>query len=64
MLELLRIAKVNVIYIENILTFIIEISLINSFNFVLYKSIPLPVKIHDDICVIIKPTSDRIDSNR
>lgn len=57
-LELLRISKVNIVYVKNILNFIIKLPLVNSFNFVLYKSIPLPVNIHNEIFVIIEPMSE------
>lgn len=66
MLELLPIGEINVVYVEVVLTFIIEIPLIDNFKFVMYKSIPLPIKIHDNICIIIEPTSDyvAIDKSR
>lgn len=61
--ELLRLATVNIVYVRNILTFIIEFPLINNFEFILYKSIPLPVKLNNDVYLVIEPTN-RIHSDR
>jgi len=58
--ELLRLATVNIVYVRNILTFIIEITLINNFEFILYKSIPLPAKLNNDVYLVIEPTSEYI----
>lgn len=58
--ELLRLITTNIVYVENVLIFIIEIPLINNYEFILYKNIPLPINIHDNNYVIIAPTSDYI----
>ncbi|KAL4155989.1 hypothetical protein QTP88_000024 [Uroleucon formosanum] len=43
--ELLRIVEISVVYVKGILMFIMEIPLIDNYDFMLYKSIPLPVKV-------------------
>lgn len=58
--ELLRLAKVNIVYVKNILTFIIEIPLINNFEFILYKFIYSTVKLNIDVYLVIEPTSEYI----
>lgn len=58
--ELLHLATISIIYVNNVLTYIIEIPLINNFKFVLYKPIPLPAKLTNDVYVIIEPCSEYI----
>jgi len=61
--ELLRIGEINVAYIKDVITVIIEIveiPLIDNFKFVIFKSIPLPNKLHDNVYIIIEPISDYI----
>lgn len=55
---LMRLVTISVIYVQNILIFTIEIPLINNYEFMLYKTIPLPVKIKDDVYAIVESTSD------
>lgn len=64
--ELLRIININVVYIKGILIFIIEIPLVSSYDFVLYKSIPLPTKIHNNLYAIMQVNSEyvAIDKSR
>jgi len=57
--ELLRIVEVSVVYLEGILFFTIEIPLVND-NLILYKSIPLPLKVYNNFYSIIEPTFDYI----
>ncbi|KAE9523912.1 hypothetical protein AGLY_015800 [Aphis glycines] len=45
---------------ENVLMFVIEIPLVNNYEFKLYKNIPLPVNIYDNDYVMIVPKSDYI----
>ncbi|KAL4085110.1 hypothetical protein QTP88_027406 [Uroleucon formosanum] len=58
--ELLRLITTNIVYIENVLIFVIEIPLVNSYEFILYKNIPLPVNIYGNDYVMIAPKSDYI----
>jgi hypothetical protein len=58
--EFLRLASINVVYIQDILVFNLEIPLVSNYDFVLYKLIPLPFKLHNNISVIIEPSSDYI----
>ncbi|KAL4083150.1 hypothetical protein QTP88_028480 [Uroleucon formosanum] len=58
--ELLRLITTNIVYIENVLIFVIEIPLVNGYEFILYKNIPLPVNIYGNDYVIIAPKSDYI----
>lgn len=58
--ELFRLITTNVIFVDNILIFIMEIPLVNSYEFVLYKTIPLPVNVGNNSYVTIVPTSDYI----
>lgn len=64
--ELLRLITKNIVYVENVLIFIMEISIVNSYEFILYKTIPLPINIHDRTYVTRASTSDYIalDSSR
>lgn len=55
-----RLITTNIVYVENVLIFIIEIPLVNNYEFILYKNIPLPINIHDNNYVMIAPTSDYI----
>lgn len=55
--ELLRIININEVYIKGILIFIIEIPLVSSYDFMLYKSIPLPTKVHYNLYAIIQTNS-------
>lgn len=58
MSELMRLTTINVVYVQNVLIFTLEIPLINNYEFILYKPIPLPVKIKNNVYVIIESTSD------
>lgn len=58
--ELLQLITTNIVYIENVLMFVIEIPLVNNYEFKLYKNIPLPVNIYDNDYVMIVPKSDYI----
>lgn len=58
--ELLRISTTNVIYIKDVLVFDIEIPLVNSYEFILYRTIPLPINIFNNTYMIIVPTSHYI----
>jgi len=44
--ELLQLITTNIVYLENVLIFVIEIPLVNNYEFILYKNIPLPVNIY------------------
>ncbi|KAL4127039.1 hypothetical protein QTP88_011237 [Uroleucon formosanum] len=48
--ELLRIVEISVVYVKGIPMFIMEIPLIDNYDFMLYKSIPLPVKVRKNHC--------------
>lgn len=58
--ELFRLITTNVIFVENVLIFIMEIPLIISYEFLLYKIIPLPVNVNNNSYVLIAPSSDYI----
>lgn len=58
--ELLRLTTTNVVYIKDILIFNVEIPLINSYEFILYKTIPLPINLFNSTYVTIVPTTDYI----
>lgn len=55
---LMRLTTINIVYVHNVLIFTMEIPLINSHEFTLYKPIPLPVRIKNDVYTIIESTSD------
>lgn len=50
--ELLRIVEISVVYVKGILMFIMEIPLVDNYDLMLYKSIPLPV-IYGVICMLL-----------
>lgn len=58
--ELLRLATTNIIYIKDLLIFNLEIPLINSYEFILYKTIPLPLNLFNNTYVTIVPTTNYI----
>lgn len=58
--ELLRLTTTNIVYIKDLLVFNIEIPLINSYEFILYKTIPLPINLFNNTYVTIVPTIDYI----
>lgn len=58
--ELLQIVEISVVYVKGILMFIMEIPLIDNYDFMLYKSIPLPVKVRNNLYAIIELNSDYI----
>jgi len=64
--ELLRIININVVYIKGVLIFIIDIPLVSSYDFILYKSISLPTKVHNNLYAIIQTNSEyvAIDKSR
>lgn len=58
--ELLRLTTINVVYIRNVLVFNMEIPLVNSYEFILYKTIPLPINLFNNTYVAIVPTTQYI----
>lgn len=58
MFDLMRLVTINIVYIQNVLIFTTEIPLINNYEFILYKPLPLPVKIKNDVYAIIESTSE------
>jgi len=58
--ELFKLISLNVVYIKDVLVFILEIPLVNSYEFMLYKPLPLPFKVKNDVYGIIEPSSDYI----
>jgi hypothetical protein len=57
--ELLRLTTTNVVCIKDLLIFNMEIPLVNNYEFILYKIIPLPVNVHNEFYVyIIVPSAD------
>lgn len=58
--ELLRLSTTNVIYIKDVLVFNIEIPLVNNYEFILYRTIPLPINVFNNTYMIIVPTSHYI----
>lgn len=58
--ELFRLITTNVIYIKHVLIFEIEIPLVNSYEFLLYKTIPLPINLFNNTYVTIVPTTNYI----
>jgi hypothetical protein len=51
--ELIQLASTSVVYIKNVLIFIITILLIDSYKFSLYNQLPLPCPIQNNIYGII-----------
>lgn len=58
--DLLRLVNISIVYIEGVLIFIIEVPLVNNYDFTLYKYIPLPVKMYNNLYAIIEPNFDYI----
>lgn len=58
--ELLRLTTTNVVCIKDVLIFNIEIPLVNSYEFKLYKTIPLPINLFNNTYVTIVPTTQYI----
>jgi hypothetical protein len=58
---LLRLITTNVVYIKDVLVFNMEIPLINSYEFILYKTIPLPINLFNNTYVAIVPTTHYIE---
>lgn len=58
--ELFRLTTTNIVYIKDILVFNIEIPLVNSYEFILYKTIPLPINLFNNTYVAIVPTTHYI----
>jgi len=58
--ELIRLITTNVVYVENMLIFIMEILLVSSYKFILYKSIPLPIKLYNNTYVALETDTDYI----
>lgn len=58
--ELLQLVDINLKYINGILIFILEIPLFSNYDFILYKSIPLPTKVHDNLYTIIQTNTEYI----
>lgn len=58
--ELLGLATISVLYINDMLIFAMEIPIIDSFEFTLYKPIPLPIRLKNDTYTMIVPNSDYI----
>lgn len=58
--ELFRLISTSVIFVENVLIFIMEIPLVLSYEFILYKTIPLPVNVLNNSYMLIVPSSDYI----
>jgi hypothetical protein len=56
--DLMRLVDISVVYVQNVLIFTLEVPLINNYDFILYKILPLPVKIKNDLYAIIESTSD------
>lgn len=50
----------NVVFIKDVLVFDIEIPLVHSYEFILYKTIPLPIKLFNNTYVSIVPTTNHI----
>ncbi|KAL4089004.1 hypothetical protein QTP88_024082 [Uroleucon formosanum] len=68
--ELLRIVEISVVYVKGILMFIMEIPLIDNYDFMLYKSIPLPVKVRNrcqlsirDAVYVLQATLEALNFN-
>lgn len=61
--ELLRLTTTYVVYIKDLLIFNVEIPLINSYEFILYKTIPLPINLFDSTYVTTVTTTDYIASS-
>lgn len=59
MSDLMRLVDINVVYVQNVLIFTFEIPLIsNNYEFILYKPLPLPIKVKNNVYAIIESTSD------
>lgn len=58
MFDLMRLVTINIVYVQNVLIFTTEIPLINNYEFILYKPLPLPVNIKNDVYAIIESTSE------
>lgn len=58
--ELLRLTTTNVVCIKDVLIFNMEIPLVNSHEFILYKTIPLPINLFNNTYVAIVPTTHYI----
>lgn len=58
--ELLGLASVSIVYLDEILMFIMEIPILDNFEFILYKTIPLPIKLQNNTYTVIAPSADYI----
>lgn len=56
----LGLASISIVYLDEILIFIMEIPIIDNYEFILYKTIPLPIKLQNNTYTVVPPNSDYI----